>query len=155
MKDGDKITNRSVETLEGTCELYSLMHEHGIILYFYPKDNTSGCTAEACDFRDNFKIIQDLGYNVVGVSPDSLKSHSTFKEKNNLPFTLIADTEHQLAEECGVWREKSMYGKKYWGIHRSTYIVNHQGIVVHAWHGVSVPQHTQEVIDYVRNMHAH
>lgn len=91
-----------------------------VVLYFYPKDNTSGCTQEACDFRDNINRLTNYA-TVIGVSPDSIKSHKSFREKQGLNFTLLSDTEHLLAEEFGVWKEKSMYGRKYMGIERSTF----------------------------------
>lgn len=95
-----------------------------IALYFYPKDMTSGCTAEACNLRDNYHELMDAGYQVIGVSVDSEASHKKFIEKNNLPFPLIADTDHKLVEEFGVWGEKSMYGRKYMGTFRTTFIIS-------------------------------
>ena len=100
-----------------------------VVLYFYPKDNTSGCTAEACSLRDNYAELKAKGYEVIGVSVDSEKSHQKFIEKNNLPFTLIADTEKKLVEQFGVWGEKSMYGRKYMGTFRTTFIINEEGII--------------------------
>ena len=100
-----------------------------LVLYFYPKDNTSGCTAEACSLRDNSTELNDKGYTIVGVSVDSAASHQKFKQKHELPFTLIADTDHTLVEQMGVWAEKSMYGRKYFGTLRTTFIINEQGII--------------------------
>lgn len=100
-----------------------------LVLYFYPKDMTSGCTAEACSFRDNFSALRKQGYEVVGVSVDDEKSHQKFKAKHELPFPLISDTEHQLVEAFGVWAEKSMYGRKYMGTLRTTFIINEEGVV--------------------------
>ena len=100
-----------------------------IVLYFYPKDMTSGCTAQACNLRDNYADLRKAGYEVIGVSVDSEKSHQKFIEKNNLPFTLIADTDKKLVEQFGVWGEKSMYGRKYMGTFRTTFIINEEGIV--------------------------
>ena len=115
------------------------------ILYFYPKDNTSGCTNEACDFRDNINRL--LPYvQVIGVSPDSLASHQGFQKKQGLNFTLIADTEHALAEQYNVWKEKSMYGRKYMGIERSTFIINKQGKIIKEWRKVKVASHVEEVL---------
>ena len=98
-----------------------------LVLYFYPKDNTSGCTAEACSLRDNYSELRRRGYAVVGVSVDSAASHQKFKEKHELPFQLIADTDHKLVEQMGVWAEKSMYGRKYFGTVRTTFIIDEQG----------------------------
>ena len=100
-----------------------------LVLYFYPKDSTSGCTAEACSFRDNYSVLRKQGYEVIGVSVQDEKSHKKFIEKNNLPFPLIADTENKLVEQFGVWGEKSMYGRKYFGTFRTTFIINEKGII--------------------------
>lgn len=120
-----------------------------VVLYFYPKDNTSGCTQEACDFRDNMNRLTQYG-KVIGVSPDSIKSHKSFKEKQSLNFILLSDTEHKLAEDFGVWKEKSMYGRKYMGIERSTFILNTDGSIEKEWRKVKVKGHVDEVIDYLK-----
>ena len=100
-----------------------------IVLYFYPKDSTSGCTAQACNLRDHYTELRNAGYEVIGVSVDDAKSHQKFIVKNELPFTLIADTEKKLVEQFGVWGEKSMYGRKYMGTFRTTFIINEEGII--------------------------
>ena len=100
-----------------------------IALYFYPKDSTSGCTAQACNLRDNYQQLLDAGYQVIGVSVDSENSHQKFISKNGLPFPLIADTDHKLVEQFGVWGEKSMYGRKYMGTFRTTFIIDPNGII--------------------------
>ncbi len=100
-----------------------------IALYFYPKDMTSGCTAQACNLRDNYHALLDAGYQVIGVSVDSADSHKKFIAKNDLPFPLISDTDHKLVEEFGVWGEKSMYGRKYMGTFRTTFIISPEGII--------------------------
>ena len=100
-----------------------------IVLYFYPKDMTSGCTAQACNLRDNYEELRKQGYEVIGVSINDQKSHQKFIEKNSLPFTLIADTEQKLVQEFGVWGEKRMYGRKYMGTFRTTFIINEEGII--------------------------
>ena len=100
-----------------------------LVLYFYPKDNTSGCTAEACSLRDNYSDLRKAGYEIVGVSVDNEKSHQKFIEKHQLPFPLIADTDKSLVEQFGVWAEKSMYGRKYMGTLRTTFIINEEGII--------------------------
>ena len=100
-----------------------------LVLYFYPKDNTSGCTAEACSLRDNYSELRNAGYAVVGVSVDDEKSHQKFIAKNELPFPLIADTDKTLVEQFGVWGEKSMYGRKYFGTIRTTFIIDENGII--------------------------
>ena len=100
-----------------------------VVLYFYPKDMTSGCTAQACNLRDNYSELRAAGYEVIGVSINDAKSHQKFIEKNQLPFTLIADTEQKLVQEFGVWGEKSMYGRKYMGTVRTTFIINEEGVI--------------------------
>ncbi len=100
-----------------------------LVLYFYPKDSTPGCTSEACNLRDNYEAMLAKGYAVVGVSPDSIKSHLKFIEKNNLPFPLISDPDHKLAEEMGVWGEKKMAGRTYMGILRTTFIISPEGVI--------------------------
>lgn len=119
-----------------------------IVLYFYPKDNTSGCTQEACDFRDNINRITKFA-TVVGVSPDSIKSHKSFKEKQGLNFILLSDPDHVLAEKYGVWKEKSMYGRKYMGIERSTFVLDKSGNIEKEWRKVKVKGHVDEVIEYL------
>lgn len=100
-----------------------------IVLYFYPKDSTSGCTAQACNLRDHYTELRNAGFEVIGVSVDDAKSHQKFIAKNELPFTIIADTEKKLVEQFGVWGEKSMYGRKYMGTFRTTFIINEEGII--------------------------
>lgn len=100
-----------------------------LVLYFYPKDNTPGCTAQACNLRDNYDDLRKAGYEVLGVSADSQKSHQNFIEKHDLPFNLIADTEKSLSELFGTWGEKSMFGRQYMGMHRTTYIIDEEGVV--------------------------
>ncbi len=120
-----------------------------VVLYFYPKDNTSGCTQEACDFRDSFNRL--IYYAVViGVSPDSIKSHLKFREKQSLNFILLSDPEHILAEKFAVWKEKSMYGKKYMGIERSTFILDENGNIQKEWRKVKVKGHVDEVLSFLK-----
>ncbi|MCU0315461.1 MAG: thioredoxin-dependent thiol peroxidase [Fimbriimonadaceae bacterium] len=114
------------------------------IVYFYPKDDTSGCTTEACEFRDSFPSFS--GANVIGVSPDSVKSHKKFVDKYSLPFILLADTDQALSREAGVWVEKSMYGKKYMGVERTTFLVGSDGKVLKVWNKVKPAGHAAEVL---------
>ena len=122
-----------------------------IVLYFYPKDNTSGCTQEACNFRDNLNRILKYA-KIIGVSPDSIKSHLSFKSKQDLNFPLLSDDEHKLAEAFEVWKEKSMYGRKYMGIERSTFIISPDGEIEKEWRKVKVNGHVDEVIDYLTGL---
>ena len=135
---------------EGNEKEFSLNDFKGqkVILYFYPKDNTSGCTQEACDFRDNINRLTNYA-TVIGVSPDSIKSHQSFKEKQNLNFILLSDPEHKLADKFEVWKEKSMYGRKYMGIERSTFIIDKNGKIEKEWRKVKVKGHVDEVIEYL------
>ncbi len=137
---------------DGDEKKYSLKDFKGerVVLYFYPKDNTSGCTQEACDFRDNINRITSVA-KVVGVSPNDIKSHLKFREKQSLNFDLLADTEQKLSNEFKVWVEKSMYGRKYMGIERSTFILDKDGNIEKEWRKVKVKGHVDEVIDYLLN----
>lgn len=117
-----------------------------LVLYFYPKDDTPGCTAEACNLTDNYKHLQKAGYSVLGVSPDDEKKHLKFIEKYSLPFDLLADTEHKVAEDYGAWGEKSMYGKKYFGILRTTFLINEKGIIEDIITKVDTKNHTAQVL---------
>jgi len=123
-----------------------------VVLYFYPKDDTSGCTAEACDFRDNMQRLTSSGAVVLGVSPDSPKSHDKFKQKYDLNFALVSDESHEICESYGVWVEKSMYGRKYMGVERSTFVINSEGILAHEWRKVKVPGHVDEVLAAVESL---
>ena len=136
--------------VDGIEKEYSLNDFKGqkVILYFYPKDNTSGCTQEACDFRDNINRLTSFA-TVIGVSPDSIKSHLKFKEKQSLNFILLSDSEHKLAEAFNVWVEKSMYGRKYMGIERSTFVLDENLNIIKEWRKVKVKGHVDEVIEYL------
>ena len=119
-----------------------------LVLYFYPKDSTSGCTTEACNLRDNYATLRRAGYEVVGVSVDSAASHQKFIAKHELPFPLIADTEKTLVEAFGVWGEKSMYGRKYMGTFRTTFIINEEGIVERIFlpKEIKVKEHAEQIL---------
>ena len=123
-----------------------------VVLYFYPKDDTPGCTKEACAFRDRSTELAKLGAKVFGVSPDSVESHTKFKSKYSLNFPLLADPEHEIAEKYGAWREKNMYGKKSMGIQRSTFLIDAEGKVAKVWKKVSVDGHDQQVIDALQEL---
>lgn len=116
------------------------------IIYFYPKDNTSGCTAEACSLRDNYAALTARGYNVVGVSKDSVASHRKFIDKYELPFTLLADTTTQMLQDFGAWGEKSMYGKKYMGVLRRTFIFDEQGVLKDIIEKVDTKNHAAQIL---------
>lgn len=136
--------------IDGNEKEYSLQDFKGqkVVLYFYPKDNTSGCTQEACDFRDNINRLTKYA-TVIGVSPDSIKSHIKFKEKQILNFILLSDPEHTLSLAFNVWKEKSMYGRKYMGIERSTFILDEDLNIIKEWRKVKVKGHVDEVIKFL------
>lgn len=129
MNIGDKVPEILGVNEKGEEIRLSKYEGQKIVLYFYPKDMTSGCTAQACNLRDNYETLRKAGYEVIGVSINDQKSHQKFIEKNALPFTLIADTEQKLVQEFGVWGEKNMCGKKYMGTFRTTFIINEKGII--------------------------
>lgn len=135
VKDQDGKTVRSKELLGKKT-----------IIYFYPKDNTSGCTAEACNIRDNYQAMIAKGYNVIGVSKDSVKSHKNFAEKYDLPFTLLADTSTEMIQSFGAWGEKSLYGKKYMGTLRTTFIFDENGILTEIIEKVDTKNHAAQIM---------
>lgn len=120
-----------------------------VVLYFYPKDNTSGCTKEACDFRDFFPDFKKLKAAIIGISPDSVDSHKKFVQKLNLPFILLSDDKKTVLSKYNVWKEKSMYGKKYMGVERTTFLINEDGVIVKIFPKVKVNGHVNEVLDAI------
>ena len=137
--------------LSDTGEETSLSDFRGrkVVLYFYPKDNTSGCTKEACSFRDSYAEYAAKGAIVLGVSPDSVKSHVKFKTKLSLPFLLLADPEHTVAEAYGVWAEKKMYGRTYMGILRTTFVIDEKGVIIKVFPKVKPAEHSAEVLPFL------
>lgn len=117
-----------------------------LVLYFYPKDDTPGCTAEACDLRDNYKKFLKQGYAILGVSPDSVKKHQKFIEKYDLPFSLLADEDHKVCEKYGVWVEKSMYGRKYMGVARTTFVISEKGVIEQIIEKVDTKNHSAQIL---------
>jgi len=120
-----------------------------LILYFYPKDNTPGCTAESCDLRDNYEMWLSKGYKVVGVSPDSQQSHQKFIAKFDLPFPLISDTEKVIIKKYGAWGLKKLYGKEYEGLIRTTFVINDQGIIEHIFSKVKTKEHSKQILEAI------
>ena len=118
-----------------------------VVLYFYPKDDTPGCTKEACEFRDAYDVFRDRGAEVLGVSPDDVTSHEKFKTKYSLPFTLLADPEHRVAESYGVWGERKFAGKTYMGINRSTFVIDENGKIARAMMGIKPAGHAADVLE--------
>jgi peroxiredoxin Q/BCP len=120
-----------------------------VVLFFYPKDDTTGCTKEACSFRDALPRFDEMNATILGISPDSTKSHRKFKEKYQLPYTLLADEDHAVAEQYGVWGEKSMYGRKYMGILRTTFVIDAKGTIARVFEKVKPEDHATEVAEAV------
>ena len=143
--EGDQLPEFSLEADDGTLVSRDSLAGKNAVIFFYPKDNTTGCTREACDFRDAFPRFGKIDAVVVGVSPDSLESHRKFKKKFGLPYLLLSDPDHELAGIFGVWKEKSMYGRKYMGIERTTVIVDRNGRIARIFPKVRIPGHIQEV----------
>ena len=123
-----------------------------VVLYFYPKDDTPGCTTEACNFRDDFDEYQKLGVEIIGVSPDSVKSHTKFISKHKLPFLLLADEDHKVCEMYGVWGKKKIFGKEYFGVLRTTFLIDKDGNLVRVFKGVKPVRHSKEVIDAIHEL---
>jgi peroxiredoxin Q/BCP len=137
---------------DGPIRLSQYKGRSNVVLYFYPRDNTPGCTREACDFRDNLAALQSADTVVLGVSTDSLKSHDKFAGKFDLPFPLLSDEQHEVAEKYGVWVEKKQYGRAYMGLQRATFLIDKQGKIAAVWPKVKVDGHAAEVAAKVREL---
>jgi thioredoxin-dependent peroxiredoxin len=147
VEEGKPAPDFELTTDSGESVKLSDFRGKSVVLYFYPKDDTPGCTAEACGFRDVYSEFQGRGAVVLGVSPDDEASHAKFKEKYSLPFTLLADPAHTASEAYGVWGEKNYAGKKYFGVKRSTFVIDADGNLVKAMHNVKPDGHPQQVLD--------
>ncbi|MEI7604403.1 MAG: thioredoxin-dependent thiol peroxidase [bacterium] len=146
---GNTAPDFELTSTDGINIKLSDMKGRKVILYFYPKDSTPGCTKEACDLRDSFSEIKQYAV-LLGISADSLESHKKFTDKHSLPFPLLADTEHIVSENYGVWMQKSMFGKKYMGIQRSTFLIDEKGIITKVWPKVNVLTHAKEVLESLK-----
>ncbi len=151
-KEGLKAPDFKLPTSNGQTISLNDLKGKNIVIYFYPKDDTPGCTVEACGFRDSFKEIEKLDTVILGVSPDNTSSHEKFIKKFNLPFILLADTDKKMCQEYGVWVEKSMYGKKYMGVARSTFIINKKGNIAKIFEKVKPEGHNKEVIETIKKL---
>ncbi len=143
---GDKAPDFVLPTDGGGEVSLSALQGKTVILYFYPKDNTPGCTTQACAFRDALPDFAKSGAEVIGISKDSVRKHDNFRDKHGLTFRLASDADNDVCERYGVWKEKSMYGRKFMGIERSTFLIDGDGIVRKAWHKVKVAGHVDEVL---------
>lgn len=148
---GDKLPAFKAETAEGPISHKDLKGSP-VVIYFYPKDDTPGCTTEACEFRDNLPKFKKMNAKVYGVSKDSLKSHAKFADKYELPFTLISDESGEMCESFGTWVEKSMYGRKYMGIERATFLADDKGIIRQIWRNVKAKGHAEEVLSEAKRL---
>lgn len=146
LKNGDQAPDFSLSTENGEKVALSDFRGKKVILYFYPKDSTPGCTTQACGFRDEYPVIEEKNAVVLGISPDDEKSHQKFRTKYDLPFTLLVDADHAVAEAYGVWGEKSMYGKKYFGIIRSHFVIDEEGKILDAKVKVSPTDSVSEAV---------
>jgi thioredoxin-dependent peroxiredoxin len=151
-EEGSKAPDFSLADDEGKKVKLSNLRGKPVILYFYPKDDTPGCTREACAFRDRKKEMDRLGALVFGISPDDVKSHARFRDKFTLNFPLLCDTDHKVAEKYGAWREKNMYGKISLGIQRSTFLIDATGKIARVWKKVRVDGHDEHVLDALRTL---
>lgn len=143
---GDPAPDFTLPDDQGQPVTLSALRGRPVILYFYPRDDTPGCTTEACSFRDAWQAFQEAGAVVLGVSTDSVQSHQKFKQKYGLPFTLLADTDHHVAEQYGVWGEKTFMGKRYLGVSRVTYLIDEQGRIKQVWPKVKPEGHALEIL---------
>jgi peroxiredoxin Q/BCP len=150
LKEGQKAPDFTSKDQNGNTVSLSQFAGQKVVLYFYPKDDTPGCTAEACDFRDNYQGLTAQGIVVLGVSVDDEKSHKKFVTKHNLPFTLLADTNQEIVTAYGVWGEKNMYGKTYMGTIRTTFIIDEQGIISHIIKKVDTQNSTAQVLELLK-----
>ena len=146
LKVGDSAPEFSVNDQNGNLVKLSDFKGKKVVLYFYPKDNTPGCTAEACNLRDNYQALQEAGYEILGVSKDDEKSHQKFVDKFELPFTLLADIEKDIHEKYGTWIEKSMYGRKYMGTARVTFVIDEEGKIENIIEKVKTKDHTTQIL---------
>ncbi len=146
LNEGDKAPAFTAKDQEGNKISLKDYKGKKIVLYFYPKDNTPTCTVQACNLRDNYALLKSKGFIVLGVSPDDISSHKKFTEKRSLPFTLLADPKHEIIDAYGVWGQKNLYGIKYMGLHRTTFLIDEQGIIKKIFRKPRSKQHAEEII---------
>jgi len=146
LKSGDKAPNFSLPNQNGEVQALKDFKGQKLVLFFYPKDNTPGCTAEACDLRDNFKELQKQGYTLLGISPDSEKKHQNFIKKFELPFDLLADTEQEMLQAYGCWGQKKFMGKEYIGVHRTTFLIDEKGKISDVITKVKTKEHAAQIL---------
>jgi thioredoxin-dependent peroxiredoxin len=145
LSPGSPAPDFTLDTDAGTPLTLSDLRGRTVVLYFYPKDDTPGCTAQSCEFRDAFPRFDDANAVILGVSPDSVRKHARFRKKYDLPFTLLADVGHTVADRYGVWKEKTFWGRKYWGNERTTFVIAPDGTIAHVFEKVKPEGHAAEV----------
>ena len=148
-QEGQPAPDFSLSADDGSTIRLSDLRGRKVVLYFYPQDDTPGCTTQACELRDHIQELDTRGAIVLGVSPDDVKSHVKFRDKYQLPFRLLADEGHQLADRYGVWKEKNMYGRKYWGVERTTFVIDEQGQLAKVLPRVKPAQHVEQVLGVI------
>jgi len=146
LQKGTKAPGFELKDSEGSTHKLSDYSGKSVVLYFYPKDDTPGCTKEACSFRDSYADFKEAGVTIIGISPDKVESHKKFKDKYSLPFTLLADPDHQVCEAYGVWGLKKSYGREYEGVYRTTFIIGPEGKIQRVFENVKPSDHSQEVL---------
>ncbi len=151
-QEGTKAPDFTLPSSNGQTISLKDLKGKNVVVYFYPKDNTPGCTVQACGFRDTHQAIEKHNAVILGVSPDNLKSHDKFIQKFKLPFTLLADEEKKMANDYGVWVEKSMYGRKYMGVTRTTFVIDQKGVIAKIFGKVTPKDHEKEVIEVLKGL---
>ncbi|WP_044398047.1 thioredoxin-dependent thiol peroxidase [Lacinutrix sp. Hel_I_90] len=149
LKQGDKVPNFTVNDQDGNAISLSDYNGKKLVVFFYPKANTPGCTAEACNLSDNYKALQDQGYSILGVSADTEKKQANFKNKFKFPYPLLADTDKEVIEAFGVWGEKKFMGRTFDGIHRKTFLIDEKGVVAHVIDKVKTKDHAAQILDLI------
>ena len=147
LQEGDRAPDIQGEDQNGEVISFDRFEGQKVILYFYPKDNTPGCTSEACNLRDNYQDLKDMGFEIIGVSPDSQQSHQKFIDKNSLPFRLLADPDKRILNDYGVWGEKKRFGKVYEGVHRTTFIISEDRRIEKIIRKVDTKDHARQIMD--------
>jgi len=152
LKENSKAPDFTLKKQDGQSVTLSQFEGTPVVLYFYPKDDTPGCTKEACSFRDGYSEYEKLGAKIIGVSPDSVESHEKFQSKYSLPFTLLADTDHKVSEAYGVWAKKKNFGREYFGIKRTTFLIDRDGMIAKVFEGVKPANHSDEVLTALKEI---
>jgi len=152
LKEGDRAPKFKGTDQNGNIVQLKEYAGKKLVLYFYPQDATPTCTVQACNLRDNYSLLQQNGFTIIGISPDDEKKHKKFETKFNLPFTLIADTSHAIIDAYGVWGQKKLYGREYMGLHRTTFVINEKGMIIKIFEKPKSKQHAEEILEAVKGI---